>query len=118
MSSINWDSFKGEFVKWTDVDQLVEGTVTELRVGNYKGKTYPEVVIETAEGSRTVSANQASLKRQLADDPPAIGDTISIRYMGEGEKKGDQNPIKLFHVKVGHRSAGADGGGIKAEDLV
>jgi hypothetical protein len=112
MSTINWNNFKGEYVKFETPGMVVEGTVTRLSIGNYKGKDYPEIVVETSEGSRTISANQASLKRRLADDPPAIGEHLHVEYLGEGEAKAGQNPIKNFRVVVTHGNTGP-----KVEDL-
>lgn len=102
--SINWDEFKGDYIKWTEPGQVVEGVVTAVRVSTFKDKTYPELDIETPQGKRTISANQASLKRQLADDPPAIGEYLQVEYLGEGEAKSGQSPIKNFRVTVTHGS--------------
>jgi hypothetical protein len=103
--TINWTQFKGDYVKWTEVGQVVTGVVRAVRIGNYKDKQYPELVLDTEDGTRILSASQSALMRQLADDPPGVGESIRVEYLGEGEtKQAGQNPVKLFKVTVEHKS--------------
>jgi hypothetical protein len=100
MTDINWSEFKGDYVKWFDVDQEVTGRLLRVRVESYKDKRYPELLLQTADGTRIISASQANLMRQLAENPPAIGDMVSVQYLGEGEARPGQSAVKLFAVQV------------------
>ena len=51
-----------------------------------------------------LSASQANLIGQLADDPPAIGDTLPRRVPRRGPARPGQSAPKLFRVEVTHRS--------------
>jgi hypothetical protein len=109
MSEIDWGKYKGNFVKWETVGQTVDGTVVDMRTGSYKGKDYPELVVHEEDGDRIVSASQGRLQRQLADDPPGLGDALRVEYLGEGPSRGDEmHPPKLFKVTVTHRGPAPD----------
>jgi hypothetical protein len=110
-----WDEFKGEYVKWETPGQVVHGTLMAYERGSYKGNTYPELALSTAEGTRKVSATQANLKRQLADEYPEVGDELRIEYLGEGEAKPGQSPVKLFELQVTRKGSNAPA---TATDLV
>jgi hypothetical protein len=105
--TIDWTQFKGEYVKWTAAGQVVTGELRAARIGSYKDKQYPELVLETDDGTRILSASQSALMRQLAEDPPRIGDTVTVEYLGEGEAKAGQSPVKLFDVEIVHHSGSA-----------
>jgi hypothetical protein len=102
-----WDEFRGDWIKWIEPGQVVEGVVTSMRVSEFKGKRHPELVID---GQPKVAASQTNLHRQLAQDPPAIGERIRIEYLGEGEAKAGQNAPKLFTVNVTHANGSAPAG--------
>jgi hypothetical protein len=101
--TLDWSQFRGDYVRWTTRGQTVRGIVREARLGSYQQRVYPELVLQTAEGVLVLSAWHANLMRQLADDPPAIGDDVTIEYLGGGEAKAGQSPVKLFRVEVVHR---------------
>jgi hypothetical protein len=103
--TIDWNQFKGDWVKW-DRPQVVEGVVTHIAIGSYLDATYPELTIRTATGDLRMSANQTQLQRALADDPPNLGDSIRVEYLGEADNaRPGYNPTKRFAVKVTHLSA-------------
>jgi hypothetical protein len=56
--TINWTQFKGDYIKWTVIGQIVTGVVRAVRIGSYKDKTYPELVLDTKDGTRILSASQ------------------------------------------------------------
>ena len=103
----DWNAYKGDYVRWTNTPDRLSGVVEQVRTGSYQGKSYPEIVLNTAEGVRILSASQANLMRQLAEDPPAIGDTLTVEYLGEGTARPGQSAPKLFRVHVEHRAGSA-----------
>ena len=109
---IDWSKFQSEYIKWLRTGQIVEGHVLDIGIGSYQGKEFPELKIRTESGDTvTLSASQAVLMRSIADDPPSVGDSIYIEYLGEAETaKPGQAPAKLFAVKVTHRGADAPTG--------
>jgi hypothetical protein len=102
MTSIPWDEFKGDYIKWIEDAQVEEGTVEALRIGSYQGRQYPELLLN----GRWLSASQVNLKRQLAEDPPEVGDFVRVKYLGEGEARPGQSAVKLFEVTVRHFASG------------
>ena len=111
--TIDWNQFKGNFATWEQPGAKVQGAVTHVAIGSGFGKTYPELTVRTGDGEITVSVTQQNLQRQLADDPPALGDDILIEYLGEGEARPGMNAAKLFRYEVAHRTAN-----LSATDLV
>ena len=112
--AINWANFESSYVKWDNPGRIVQGTVTKAYVGSYKGKQYPEFVLDTADGERIISASQAHLLRQLATERPTAGDELTVEYTGDGPVVvPGQNPMKVFRVEV-KRPANA-GNGPEAE---
>jgi hypothetical protein len=100
-NSFNWNKFAPTFMKWDKPGVSVRGTVTEIRIGNYKGDEYPEVVLATADGPRTISASQVVLKGLLVTEEPSIGDELLVEYLGdEADPQPGMNPRKLFKVAV------------------
>jgi hypothetical protein len=106
MNSYDWERFHGDYIKWEHPGQKVEGAVSAIGVGNYKGNEYPELTLETADGRQVLSASQANLKRQLAELRPEVGDHLVVEYLGEGEQRPGQSPVKLFKVEVTRRGVG------------
>jgi hypothetical protein len=112
--SFDWNRFKGDYMKWEQPGVIVDGTVIHVGLASGFGAEYPELKIRTADGDVIVSATQSGLQRQLAENPPAIGDDIAIEYLGESDKaQPGRNPAKLFRVTVTHRSTS-----VAADDLV
>ena len=96
---IDWDKFKEDgFARWDKVGKHYEGLVVLVRTGSYMGKEFPELVLDQGPGRRelTLGVSQANLQRQMADDPPELGDYIEVTYTGDGGAKAGQNPVKLF----------------------
>jgi hypothetical protein len=110
---INWSKYRSDYVSFSDVGTSVEGTIVSLTEGSdYNGQACPQLVIDTADGVRTVTAGQTMLKAALAEHEPDEGDWIRITYTGDGERKPGRAPTKLFAVEVRRAS------GVSAEDLV
>jgi hypothetical protein len=104
VSNVDWSQFKSDWVSFKVPGTVVEGTVLSVRIGSYQGKSYPELELRTVAGDVKVSAGPANLQRQLADDPPAVGDGIRIEYLGESDHaQPGMNPAKLFKVVVTHQ---------------
>ena len=114
--SYDWNRFTPDsnYVSWEKPGDKVTGTLKHLGIGSGFGREYPELTIITTEGEKILSAAQVNLIRQLQDDPPALGDGITVEFLGEGEARGGNNPAKLFRVTVEHRSAS----NVAASDLV
>jgi hypothetical protein len=112
---MDWSKYKGDYIKWTESGQVVEGVVQAIKEATYQGKDYPELTLGTEDGTRILPASQAGLMRLLAEDPPEVGDRIRVEYKGEGEARPGQSAIKLFVVDVTHRSGDAP---TRASDLV
>lgn len=113
--AFTWSKYKGDFVSFKELGDSVEGTVLSLAEGqDFNGNPCPQLVIDTDEGSRTVTAGQAMLKAALAEKEPAQGDWISIEYYANGDGKPGRAPAKLFKVEVKRTGAKEK---VSAEDL-
>ena len=99
---IDWSQFASAYKKFETPGDSIVGTIVAAGVGEYMGKTYPELTLETDEGATViVSCSQAVLKGRIADLNPQIGNRLAITYTGDGIAKANQNPPKLFDVAVG-----------------
>lgn len=115
MAGFNWDRYKSDFVKFEEVGDNVKGEVLEINEGrDFNGNPCPQLVIETDDGTRTLTAGQKQLQARLAEKRPEIGDEVSITYSGVGEGKPGFAPAKLFTVEV-TRSANTKA--VSASDL-
>lgn len=111
----NYGKYAGGFFKFDEIGDSIEGEVVVVQEGSdFKGKPCPELIIETSDGTRTVTAGQAMLKAALADKQPQKGDRVRISYSADGEGKPGQAPAKLFDVVVEKAGAVAP---VSAEDL-
>lgn len=107
---LNWSKYKSEYVSFHDVGDAVQGTVISLSEGqDFNGNPCPQLVIDTTDGARTVTAGQTMLKAALAEKEPLEGDYITITYSGVGEGKPGRAPAKLFTVEVERGSGEAVG---------
>jgi hypothetical protein len=90
----------GDYIKFEEVGDSVSGIV--LSVGAHRwddGTVSPQIVLDTDEGEKTVTAGQVRLKAALAEKRPEVGDLLSITYT-ELEKRTGGKTLKHFDVKV------------------
>ena len=117
--SINWDkNIAGSpFTKWTQIGQVVEGTLTKVSEASYQGNEFHDLEVTGADGVSTIiSASQTRLKLALRETDPDVGDGIRIEYLGESEtSRPGQHPAKLFKVNVARKGAAS---ALAAEELV
>ena len=104
MSTSIWDDpgmrVGGDYIKFEEVGDSVSGVV--LSVGAHRwddGTVSPQIVLETDDGEKTVTAGQVRLKAALAEKRPEVGDLLSITYT-ELEKRTGGKTLKHFDVKV------------------
>jgi hypothetical protein len=111
-----WDQFTGNFVKWENVGDSVSGEVLDVSLGkDFNGDPAPQLVIETDEGVKTVTAGQKVLQTRLAENRPEVGDEVTITFSGRGEPRAKgQEGAKLFDVEV---TRGKGSTATKASDL-
>ena len=101
MSPVDWNRYKGDFVKFDAIGTSVEGDILSIEEGrDFNGGPAPQLTIDTAEGVKKVTAGQVMLQRALAEKQPQEGDRISITYYANGEGKPGQAPAKLFKVDL------------------
>lgn len=91
------DKKYGEFFKFTEVGQVLEGVLKGKREGT--GKFGPEVKydIETADGLKTVTAGK-DLREKLAVVP--VGTLTRITLAEEIPLEGRDFPFKKFKVQI------------------
>lgn len=110
-----WDQFKGEYFKFNNPGDTVEGEAIAVRLGkDFKGEPCPELVVATPKGEKVVTAGQANLKVRLAEEQPEVGDDVKITYTGDGQAKPGQAAPKLFDVVV---ARGEGSTAVSASDL-
>jgi hypothetical protein len=87
------------WVRWDEPGDSITGKVVELRDGQgYKGDSVPELLLDTVDGEKILTAGQVDLRKGLSAAQPEVGDEITIRFTGYGQAKGGQNPPKHFAV--------------------
>lgn len=99
-----WDSpaaqVGGDFTTFTQPGDTISGKIVEVRLGtDFAGNPAPELVIDTAEGEKIVTAGQVRLKVALAEARPAVGDAITIT-MTQLENRPGGRTLKHFQVEV------------------
>lgn len=91
----------GDYWKVGDeVGNQISGTVVKVGVGtDTNDKICPEIVLETADGPKTVTCSQANLKAQvMALEPrPKPGDKMRITF--SDTKPAPKGTLKIFTVE-------------------
>lgn len=110
MSSI-WDNpdmkVNSDFIKFENPGDSVTGTVVSVRAHQFDdGKVVPQIILNTADGERTVTAGQVQLKALLADKRPEIGEVLTITHT-EVEKRSGGKTLKHFTVSIAGRGQGS-----------
>lgn len=97
----------GDYVKFDNIGDTVSGTV--LSVGAHRwddGTVSPQIILETADGEKTVTAGQVRLKVALAEKRPEVGDHLTIALTNI-EKRAGGKTLKHFDVSVGKGASSA-----------
>jgi hypothetical protein len=89
--TVNWSDFEtggltGDFVKFTNRGDSVEGVIVSAQAYTFPGtdKPVPQLQLRCADNStKVVTVSQADAKRQLVTLAPKVGDTIKITYVDD-----------------------------------
>ena len=103
MSSV-WDDpsmqVGGDYIKFEKVGDTVAGTIIEVSAKRWEdGSISPQLLLDTTDGSKTVTAGQVRLKAALAEQRPERGDHITIT-LSDIERRSGGKTLKHFDVKV------------------
>lgn len=88
------------YVKFENVGDSITGVV--LAIGAHRwddGSVSPQVLLDTVDGEKTVTAGQIRLKVALAEARPEADDTITIK-LTDIEKRSGGKTLKHFDVVV------------------
>lgn len=104
----DWSNFEEptEFpdrFKFVTPNDHIAGTITNLRVTNFGGKSddTPEIWIDTGQAELSIVASEVNLRRQLSQLRPRIGDRIAIVFTGLGKvTQAGRSAPKLFEIEV------------------
>ena len=89
-----------DFVKFETVGDTCTGKILNITKKVWDdGTVSPQLTLDTAEGERTLTAGQARLKAALAEQRPAIGDTIKVTFTSLEKRVGGKT-LKHFDVAV------------------
>lgn len=95
-----------DYVKFENVGDTVTGAVLSVRAHRFDdGKVVPQILLDTVDGERTLTAGQVRLKAMLAEKRPEVGDSLSVTLTNV-EKRAGGKTLKDFEVVV-QRGAGA-----------
>lgn len=90
----------GAYIKFDAIGDTVTGTVVNITAHRWDdGSVSPQVLLDTADGEKTVTAGQVRLKSALAEQRPERGDTITIT-LSDIEKRSGGKTLKHFTVDV------------------
>lgn len=106
-----WDSpgmnVGGDYIKFDQIGDNVTGTIIEVTVKRWDdGTISPQLLLDTADGVKTVTAGQVRLKAALAEQRPEKGDRITIR-LSDIERRSGGKTLKHFDVTVQRAGAPA-----------
>lgn len=91
----------GDYVKFDNVGDTVTGKVIAVRKHTWDdGSVSPQLLLETEEGEKTLTAGQVRLKAALAEKRPQPGQHITIT-LTDIEKRAGGKTLKVFDVQVG-----------------
>lgn len=99
-----WDSpgmnVGGDYVKFDQIGDNIAGIIIEVTVKRWDdGTISPQLLLDTPDGVKTVTAGQIRLKAALAEQRPEKGDHISIR-LSDIERRSGGKTLKHFDVQV------------------
>lgn len=91
----------GEFVKFDQIGDTVSGKVIAVRKHVWDdGSVSPQLLLETEDGEKTLTAGQVRLKAALAEKRPQPGQHVTIT-LTDVEKRAGGKTLKIFDVQVG-----------------
>jgi hypothetical protein len=106
-----WDDpelkINSDYIKFENPGDNATGTIVAIRAHKFDdGNVVPQIILNTADGEKTVTAGQMQLKALLAEKRPNVGDTITLTFT-EIEKRSGGKTLKKFDVQVGAAAATA-----------
>lgn len=106
-----WDDpdlkVNSDYIKFETPGDTTSGTIVAIRAHKFDdGNVVPQIILDTADGEKTVTAGQMQLKALLAEKRPNVGDEITITFT-EVEKRAGGKTLKKFDVQVGAVAATA-----------
>ena len=106
-----WDDpelkVNSDYIRFENPGDTASGTIVAIRAHKFDdGNVVPQIILNTADGEKTVTAGQMQLKAMLAEKRPNVGDTITITFT-EVEKRSGGKTLKKFDVQVGAQHATA-----------
>jgi uncharacterized protein YhfF len=104
-----WDDpelkINSDYIKFENPGDNATGTIVAIRAHKFDdGNVVPQIILNTADGEKTVTAGQMQLKAMLAEKRPNVGDHITITFT-EVEKRSGGKTLKKFDVQVGATAA-------------
>lgn len=99
-----WDDpelrVNSDYIRFEQVGDTVTGTVLSVRAHRFDdGKVVPQILLDTVDGERTLTAGQVRLKALLAEQRPEAGDSLSVTLTNI-EKRAGGKTLKDFDVIV------------------
>ena len=99
-----WDnpemSVGGDYVKFDNIGDTVSGKILVVGIKRWDdGSVAPQLVLDTADGEKTLTAGQVRLKAALAEKRPEEGDTLTVT-LRDIEKRAGGKTLKHFDVAV------------------
>ena len=106
-----WDDpelkVNSDYIRFENPGDTASGTIVAIRAHKFDdGNVVPQIILNTHDGEKTVTAGQMQLKAMLAEKRPNVGDTITITFT-EVEKRSGGKTLKKFDVQVGAQHATA-----------
>lgn len=90
----------GDYIKFDEPGTTIAGKVLSISKYDWGDGTYaPQLILDTDDGEKTVTAGQVRLKALLAETKPQPGDVITIVYVGTEPRPGGKT-LKNFTVDV------------------
>jgi hypothetical protein len=91
----------GDYIKFDQIGDTVTGKVIAVRKHVWDdGSVSPQILLETEDGEKTLTAGQVRLKAALAEKRPQPGQHLTIT-LTEVEKRAGGKTLKIFDVQVG-----------------
>lgn len=99
-----WDSpdlaVGGDYIKFEQPGDTVTGKILVLKLHRFDdGSVAPQLLLDTEQGEKTLTAGQVRLKAALAESRPEEGDTITVT-LTQVEKRAGGKTLKHFDVGV------------------
>ena len=100
-----WDDpelkINSDYIKFENPGDTAKGVIVAIRAHKFEdGNVVPQIILNTAEGEKTLTAGQLQLKAMLAEKRPNVGDHITIVFT-EIEKRSGGKTLKKFDVQIG-----------------